>query len=213
MIKYADDTGRCIGANANQNIEISIKAMNADNFQLGSVFHNNAKLYTTRPVMAMKYQPGLGIENGFCVHYSSAETFTREYMMYEGIRFFPSEADAWEFINRSEKQYVKVNGILTEIEAVYDNPEPVLYRKDANAEELDGIHFCFGKHAFISDESEDYEFYILDSNCENDVWIIQDMLSGNIRVWDNASDELFFGKKSEYVFEKNDKGEYRQAAM
>ena len=57
------------------------------------------------------------------------------------------------------------------------------------------------------------EFYILDSNCENDVWIIQDMLSGNIRVWDNASDELFFGKKSEYVFEKNDKGEYRQAAM
>ena len=187
--------------------------MDTHNFQLNNIFQQNAKEYVTRPVKAMKYQPGLGIENGFCVHYSSAETFTREYMMYEGIRFFPSEADAWEFINRSEKQYVKVNGILTEIEAVYDNPEPVLYRKDANAEELDGIHFCFGKHAFISDESEDYEFYILDSNCENDVWIIQDMLSGNIRVWDNASDELFFGKKSEYVFEKNDKGEYRQAAM
>lgn len=184
--------------------------MDIHNFQLGSVFQKNAKEYVTRPVKAMKYQPG--VENGFCVHYSSTETYTREYMMYEGIRFFPSEADAWEFINRNEKQYVKVDGVLTEIEAVYDMPEPVLYRKDSNAEELDGIHFCFGKHAFISDESEDYEFYILNSNCDNDVWIIQDM-NGNIRVWDNTSDELFFGKESEYVFEKDDAGEYRQVAV
>lgn len=49
-------------------------------------------------------------------------------------------------------------------------------------------------------------------NCDNDVWIIQDM-DGNIRVWDNTSDELFFGKESEYVFERNDKGEYRQVAV
>lgn len=186
--------------------------MNTQNFKLNEIFSLNAKEYHTRPVKAMKYQPGLGIENGFCVHYSSTETHTREYMMYEGIRFFPSEADAWEFINRKEKQYVKVDGVITEIEAVYDKPEPVLYRKDSDAEELDGIHFCFGKHAFISDESEDYEFYILNSNCDNDVWIIQDM-NGNIRVWDNTSDELFFGKKSEYVFEKTDKGEYRQIAV
>lgn len=185
--------------------------MNTQNFKLNEIFSLNAKEYQTRPVKAMKYQPG--IENGFCVHYSSTETYTREYMMYEGIRFFPGEADAWEFINRNEKQYVKVNGILTEIDVVYDVPEPVLYRKDANAEELDGIHFCFGKHAFISDESEDYEFYILNSNCDNDVWIIQDMISGNIRVWNNTSDELFFGKESEYVFEKTDKGEYRQIAV
>ena len=86
--------------------------MDIHNFQLGSVFNQNAKEYVTRPVKAMKYQPGLGIENGFCVHYSSTETYTREYMMYEGIRFFPSEADAWEFINRNEKQYVKVDGVL-----------------------------------------------------------------------------------------------------
>ena len=158
----------------------------------------------------MKYQPGL--ENGFCVHYSNVGTKKKDSMIYEGIRFFPSKADAWEFINRNEKQYVKVNGVITEIEAVYDTPEPVLYRKDADAEELDGIHFCFGKHAFISDESEDYEFYILNSNCDNDVWIIQDM-NGNIRVWDNTSDELFFGKESEYVFEKSDKGEYLQVAV
>ena len=182
--------------------------MDIHNVQLGSVFHQNAKEYVTRPVKAMKYQPGLGVENGFCVHYSSTETYTREYMMYEGIRFFQSEAEAWEFINRNEKQYVRVNGVLTEIEAVYDMPEPVLYREDAKAEELDGIHFCFGEHAFMSDESEDYEFYILDSNCDNDVWIIQDVISGNIRVWDNTSDELFFGKESEYVFGKDDKGDY-----
>ena len=186
--------------------------MNTQNFKLNEIFSLNAKEYQTRPVKAMKYQPGLGIENGFCVHYSSTETHTREYMMYEGIRFFPSEADAWEFINRNEKQYVKVNGVLTEIEAVYDEPEPVLCRKDANAKDLDGIHFCFGKHAFISDESEDYEFYILESHCDNDVWIIQDM-SGNIRVWDNTSDELFFGKESEYIFEKNSKGKYIPVAV
>lgn len=91
-------------------------------------------------------------------------------------------------------------------------PEPVLYRKDANAEELDGIHFCFGRHAFISDESEKYEFYILDSYCVNDVWIIQDM-NGNIRVWDNTSDELFFGKEKDIVFERTDEGEYKQIAV
>jgi hypothetical protein len=118
--------------------------MDVHNFQLNDIFNQNAKKYTIMPVMAMKYQPGA--ENGFCVHYSSTEAYTREYMMYEGIRFFPSESDAWEFINRNEKQYIKVNGVLTGIEAVYDEPEPVLYRKDADAEELDGIHFCFGKH-------------------------------------------------------------------
>lgn len=184
--------------------------MNVHNFQLNDIFHQNAKEYQTRPVMAAKYQPGM--ENGFCVHYSNLETKKDETMRFEGIRFFPSEEDAWDFINKNEKQYAMENGKLIETEVIYDVPEPVLYRKDDNAEELDGIHFCFGEHAFISDESEDYEFYILDSNCDNDVWIIQDM-DGNIRVWDNTSDELFFGKESEYVFEKNEKGEYIPVAV
>ena len=184
--------------------------MDIHNFKLSSIFQQNAREYVTRPVMAAKYQPGM--ENGFCVHYSSKETYTRENTIYEGIRFFPGEADAWKFINRNEKQYVKVDGMLTEIDAVYDKPEPVLYRKDANAENLDGVHFCFGKNAFISDESEDYEFYILDNNNDSDVWIIQDM-NGNIRVWDCTMEELFFGKQSEYVYEKTDKGEYKQVAV
>lgn len=185
--------------------------MNIHNFQLNSVFHDNAKEYQTRPVMAAKYQPGM--ENGFCVHYSNVETKEKGVMMHEGIRFFSSEAEAWDFINRNEKEVVKENGKLVELEVIYDKPEPVLYRKDADAEKLDGIHFCFGDKAFLSDESEDYEFYILDYNwCDNDVWIIQDA-NGNIRVWDRTMEELFFGKESEYVYEKTDKGKYRQVAV
>ena len=171
--------------------------MDTQNFKLNGVFSSHAKEYQTRPVIAAKYQSGM--ENGFVVYFSSTETYTREYMMYEGIRFFPTKADAWKFINRNKKQYVKVDGTLTEIEAVYDMPEPVLYRKDANAEELDGIHFCFGKHAFLSDESEDYEFYILDENC----WIIQEP-DGGIRVWHPELEETFFGK--EYICEKRYNG-------
>lgn len=187
------------------------KEMDVHNFQLNDIFHQNAKEYQTRPVMAAKYQPGM--ENGFCVHYSNLETKKDEAMRFEGIRFFPSEADAWEFINKNEKEYVKIDGVLTEIEAVYDVPEPVLYRKDHNAKDLDGIHFCFGEHAFISDESEDYEFYILTCNwCDNDTWIILDS-EGNIRVWDNTSDELFFGKEKDIVYERTDEGEYRQVAV
>lgn len=185
--------------------------MDIHNFQLNDIFQQNAREFFTRPVMAAKYQPGM--ENGFCVYYSNLETKEAEAMRFEGIRFFPSEAEAWEFINRNEKQYAMENGELIETEVTYDIPEPVLYRKDSNAEELDGLHFCFGEHAFISDESEDYEFYILDCKwCDNDTWIILDS-EGNIRVWDNTSDELFFGKESEYVFEKEDKGEYRQIVV
>ena len=98
------------------------------------------------------------------------------------------------------------------MEVIYAKPEPVLYRKDENAEELDGIHFCFGDKAFLSDESEDYEFYILSYEwCDSDCWIILDS-EGNIRVWDHTMEELFFGRESEYVFE-HIKGEYKQVAV
>lgn len=185
--------------------------MNVDNFKLNNVFEHYAKVYMTKPVIAAKYQPGM--ENGFCVHYSNLEIKKDETMRFEGIRFFPSEADAWDFINKNEKQYAMENGKLIETEVIYDVPEPVLYRKDDNAKELGSIHFCFGEHAFISDESEDYEFYILTCNwCDNDTWIILDS-EGNIRVWDNTSDELFFGKEKDIVYERTDEGEYRQVAV
>lgn len=180
--------------------------MNIHNFKLNSVFHENVKEYVTRPVMAAKYQPGM--ENGFCVYYSNLDTKKHATMMFEGIRFFSNKEEAWDFINRNEKQYAMENGELIELEVIYDEPEPVLYRKDVNAENLDGIHFCFGEHAFLSDESENYEFYILTCSwCDNDTWIILDS-EGNIRVWDSTSEELFFGRESECVYEKNDKGEY-----
>ena len=35
--------------------------MDVHNFQLDSLFQKNAKEFTTRPVKAVKYQPGLGI--------------------------------------------------------------------------------------------------------------------------------------------------------
>lgn len=111
--------------------------MNIHNFKLNSVFHENAKEYVTRPVMAAKYQPGM--ENGFCVYYSNLETKKHATMMFEGIRFFSNKEEAWDFINRNEKQYAMENGKLIELEVIYDEPEPVLYRKDVNAENLDGI--------------------------------------------------------------------------
>lgn len=40
--------------------------MDVHNFKLNDIFYQNAKEYATRPVKAMKYQPGLGLENGFC---------------------------------------------------------------------------------------------------------------------------------------------------
>lgn len=86
-------------------------------------------------------------------------------------------------------------------------PVPVLYRKDADAIHKDGIHFCFGEHAFEADESCDYEFYILECGC----WIIQNM--GNIRVWYPDSEETFFGKEQDIVYQKSGNGEYIKVAV
>lgn len=118
-------------------------------------------------------------------------------MMHEGVKFFPTKSDAWKFINTNEKQYVKENGELVSIEVTYDSPMPVLYRKDDDAINKDGMHFCFGEYAFVSDESCDYEFYIMECDC----WIIRES-DGNIRVWYPDSEETFFGKDKEIVFER-----------
>lgn len=170
--------------------------MNIHNFNLSSVFQNNAKEYVTRPVMAAKYQPGM--ENGWMVYFTNVTTKERGMMMHEGIKFFPTEADAWKFINTNEKQYVKENGELVNVEVIYDPPMPVLCRKDDDAVNKDGMHFCFGESAFVSDESCDYEFYIMECDC----WIIQEIEDGNIRVWYPDSEETFFGKEKEIVFER-----------
>lgn len=180
--------------------------MNIHNFQLNDIFYQNAKECCTRPVKAAKYQQGM--ENGWMVYFTNVTTKKRGMMIHEGVKFFPTEADAWKFINTNEKQYVKENGELVSIDVTYDPPKPVLCRKGDNAINKDSIHFCFGECAFVSDESYDYEFYIMECDC----WIIWEV-DGNIRVWYPDSEETFFGNDKNIVFERNDKGEYRQVAV
>ena len=79
--------------------------MNIHNFKLSNIFHENTKEYVTRPVMAAKYQPEM--ENGWMVYFTNITTKERSVMMNEGMKFFPTEADAWEYINTDEKQYIR----------------------------------------------------------------------------------------------------------
>ena len=188
--------------------------MNIHNFELSSIFQQNAKEYDTRPVRAMKYQPGLGIENGWMVYFEGNPSNEGKSSHF-GVKFFPTKDNAQSFIDADEKQYAMENGVRVGMKVKCDEPLPVLYREEPDIEKNEGVLFQFGDKAFISDESEKYEFYILDSNwCDCDTWIIQDM-DGNIRVWDRTMmDELFFfGREAECVYEKTDKGEYLQVAV
>ena len=179
--------------------------MDIHNFKLNSVFQDNAKEYVTRPVIAAKYHPGM--ENKWMVYFTNVDTKERSAMMHEGIKFFPTESKAWEYINADEEQFIKENGELVSLKVTYDSPKPVLCRKDADAINKDGLHFCFGEKAFVSDESCDYEFFILECDC----WIIQDM--DNIRVWYPDSEETFFGKENDIVYEKAGNDEYIKVAV
>ena len=166
---------------------------------------------STRPVKAAKYQPGM--ENSWMVYFEGNSSNDEKSESYFGIKFFSTKEKAQNFIDAHEKQYAMEDGVLVGMEVEYDTPLPVLCREEPNIENNNGVLFRFEDKAFISDESEKHEFYILDCDwCDNDTWIILDS-EGNIRVWDRTSDELFFGKESEYVYEKNDQGEYMQVAV
>ncbi len=102
---------------------------------------------------------------------------------------------------------LKLNATFTKNAKDYQS-RPVLHRKDADAINKDGIHFCFGEYAFVSDESEKYEFYILECNC----WIIQEM-DGTIRVWYPDMEETFFGNDKDIVYEVVGKDEYVKVAV
>ncbi len=71
--------------------------MNVHNFILNSVFQKNAKNYQSRPVRAARYRPGM--ENGFMVYFTNKPTKEKEAMTHEGVKFFPTEAEAWKYIN------------------------------------------------------------------------------------------------------------------
>lgn len=181
--------------------------MNVDNFTLNNVFQKNSRKYQTKPVRAAKYQPGM--ENGWMVYFTNKATKERSLMTHEGIKFFPTKAEEWKYINDNNKHYIRENGKLVEVAVEYDPPRPVLYRQDDDAINKDGMHFCFGEYAFVSDESCDYEFYIMECDC----WIIEE-LDGTIRVWYPDAEETFFGKEKEIICEKIEgKEEYIKIAV
>ncbi len=182
--------------------------MNIHNLELNDAFTNNAKNYQSRPVRAAKYSPGM--ESGFMVYFTNKITKEKETMTYEGVKFFLTKREAWNYINADNKQYIRENGKLVEVAVEYDLPRPVLHRRDADAINKDGMHFCFGEYTFVADESCDYEFYILECGC----WIIQEMdMDGGIRVWYPDAEEMFFGNDKEIVYEVAGKDEYIKVAV
>ena len=174
-------------------------------FVLNDAFKKNAKVYQTKPVLATKYQPGM--ETGFAVYMTNRIVNGLSAGQHEGMIFFDTEQEAWDYIYANNKQYAEENGVLVEIPVEYDAPVPVLHRRETNPDKKVGFQNCFeGKYALKSNETEQYDFFILDyHHTTPDVWIIQD-IDGNIRVWDTDSpescNELFFGKTDSYVCEK-----------
>lgn len=179
--------------------------MDSLNFNLNEVFEENAKIYQTKPVMAARYQPGM--ETGFAVYMTNRIVNGLSADQHEGFKFFDTEQEAWDYINADNKQYAEENGILVEVPVEYDAPVPVLHRKETNPDKKVGFQNCFeGKFALKSNETELYDFFILDyHHTTPDAWIIQDA-DGGIRVWDEDSpeccNELFFGKTDNYICEK-----------
>lgn len=186
------------------------------NFSLNEIFEQKARVYQTRPVRAMKYEKGM--ETGFVVAFTNTPTKERKVNMHEGMKFFDTEAEAWDYINSNPEQYVNIDGELVQVDVEYEAPLPVLHRKVNNPDERVGFRSCHeGKYAFVSNESEQYDFFYLDSNtCDNPTWIIQDM-DGNIRAWDvdfpECCGETFFGKEGDLIYEKVAENKYVPVAM
>lgn len=95
---------------------------------------------------------------------------------------------------------MRVDGKLVECEVEYSLLQPVLHRKrtDYDSEDRVGVDFMLGDYTLTSDESNDYDFYIL----EDDMWIILDA-SGEIRVWNKDlldCGETFFGYMDRVLF-------------
>lgn len=189
--------------------------MDSRSFILNEIFDKNAKVYQTKPVRATKYQPGM--ETGWVVYMSNEPEHDIENNLHEGMKFFDTEQEAWDYINADSKQYINKNGVITEIAVVYEPPMPVLHRKETDPEKKVGC-WCFqGKYALLSNETEMYDFFVLRfSYTEYDEWIIQDA-DGSVRIWDKkcpeCCNELFFGKDDDYIYEKTEDDTYIKATV
>lgn len=186
------------------------------NFILNEIFKQKAKVYQTRPIKAMKYEKGM--ETGFVVYFTNIATKNIKAYTHEGMKFFDTEAEAWDYINSNPDQHINVDGRLVQVDVEYEAPLPILHRKVNNPDERVGYLGCHeGKYAFVSDESQQYDFFYLDSNtCDNPIWIIQEA-DGRVRVWDvdfpSCCGETFFGKEDEFIYEKVADNEYVQVTM
>lgn len=80
--------------------------MDVHNLKLNDIFQQNAKEYVTRPVKAMKYQPGL--ENSWMVYFEG-DSPNEEKSRYYGVKFFSTKETARCFIEADEKQYAIEN--------------------------------------------------------------------------------------------------------
>ena len=182
-----------------------------NNFVLNDVFKKNAKIYQTKPVLATRYKPGM--ETGWMVYFCNKITKDLRASQHEGMNFFDTKQEAWDYINADNKQYVEKDGVTVEIPVEYDPPIPVLHRKESNPDKKVGYTNCFeGQCAFKSNETEMYDFFILDYyHTTPDEWIIQDA-DGNVRVWNKdcpeSCNELFFGKDDRYICEKVGENQY-----
>lgn len=179
--------------------------MDSQKFLLNDVFKRNAKTYQTKPVRATKYQPGM--ETGFAVYMTNQIVNGLNAGQHEGFKFFDTEQEAWDYIKADNKQYAEVNGVLVEVPVEYDAPVPVLHRRETNPDNKVGFRHCFkGQYALKSNETDMYDFFILDYHYTTpDTWIIQDA-DGSVRVWDkdcpDSCNELFFGKEDSYIYER-----------
>ncbi len=184
-------------------------------FILNEIFEQNAKVYQVKPVRATKYQKGM--ETGFVVYFTNKPNKEGDIHSHEGMKFFYTETEAWDYINSNPKQYIKKSNELVEVDVVYDPPLPVLHRKIDNPDERVGYIGCHeGQFAFVSNETEQYDFYFLDGyTTDKPTWIIQDS-DGNVRVWDiDLLDcgESFFGNPENFVYEKVAEDKYVKVAV
>ena len=162
--------------------------MGTENFKLNGVFNRKSKEYQTKPVIAAKYVSGM--ETGYMVYFTNQADGKRNAMKYEGVRFFDTEREALCYARSEQKQYIMENGQKIEVTVLYDAPMPVLHKLIDDTGRHAGMDF--GENAFLSDESEKYDFFILEGDC----WLIREF-DGTVRVWYPDSGEPFF--RDEYI--------------
>ena len=190
--------------------------MDNKDFVLNDVFEKNAKVYQTKPVLATKYKPGM--ENGWMAHFTNKALKAKGTSLHEGVKFFDTEQEALDYIKADNKQYAEENGVLVEIPVEYDPPMPVLYRKETNQDKKVGlVDYIEEKTALKSNETDQFDFFILSYYYQTpDTWIIQDA-DGGIRIWDEdypeCCSETFFGKDNDIVYEKVAEDKYVKVAL